>query len=92
MADAIAQLDAVIQVFERLGVKLRKERLGGTGGGLCTLRGERVLFIDLDADPATQLDRGLAALSTVPELDSMYLVPALRERIDHLRRPPGWPR
>ena len=69
MDDAIAQLNAVIDVFERLGANLRKERLGGSGGGLCLVRGERVLFIDLDADPATQLDRCLTALSTIPEID-----------------------
>ena len=85
MDDAVAQLNTVIDVFERLGANLRKERLGGSGGGLCLVRGERVLFIDLDADPATQLDRCLTALSTIPEIDSMYLVPALRERIDCLR-------
>lgn len=89
MVDTATQLDAVIQVFERLGVKLRKEHLGGNGGGLCTLRGERVVFIDLDADPPTHLDRCLAALSTMPELDSVYLIPALRERINRLRTPAG---
>ena len=86
MDDVIAQLNAVMDVFERLGVHLRKERLGGAGGGLCRVRGERVLFIDVDADAATQLDRSLIALSTVPEIDSVYLVPALRERIDCLKR------
>lgn len=85
MDDLSADLDAVIDVFARLGVDVRRERLGGAGGGLCTVRGERVLFVDLDADLATRLDRSLNALSTIPNLDSVYLVPAIRERIERLK-------
>lgn len=88
MDDPSAHLDAVIDVFTRLGIDVRKERLGGVGGGLCTLRGTKVLFVDLDADVATRLDRSLDALSTIPNLESVYLVPALRERIERLGSPP----
>jgi hypothetical protein len=84
--DAAAQLDAIVETFERLGIEVRKEQLGGGGGGLCRLRDRRVLFIDLDADAATQLDRSVAALAKVPEVDALYLSPELRERIDACRR------
>ena len=85
MDDPSARLDAVIDVFSRLGVSVRSERLGGSGGGLCRVRGETVLFVDVDADLATRLDRSLRALSTVPNLDTMYLVPAVRDEIERLR-------
>lgn len=86
MADFTAQLDEFIELCRRLGLEVRKEQLGGTGGGLCSVHGRRVLFIDLDADVATRLDRCLAALATVPEVDSIFITPALRERIDRLRQ------
>jgi hypothetical protein len=79
--DREAQLEAIIEVFGRLDIAVRLERLGGGGGGLCALRGQRVLFIDLDADVATRLDRSVGALASLPELDSVYLTPALREHI-----------
>ena len=85
MEDAGAHLDAVIDVFSRLEVSVRRERLGGDGGGLCTIRGKQVLFVDLDADLATRLDRSILALSTVPGLDTVYVVPAIRERIERIR-------
>ncbi len=80
-----AQLDTVVEVFDRLGIAVRWEHLGGTGGGLCRVRGEQVLFIDSDADPATRLERTIVALAAIPDSDSMYLIPAVRERVDRLR-------
>ena len=88
MDDPGAHLDAVIDVFSRLGVSVRRERLGGAGGGLCTISGKQVLFVDLDSDAATRLDQSILALSTVPGLDTVYVVPAVRERIERIRSSP----
>ena len=62
------------------------ERLGGEGGGLCTLRDKRVLFVDIDADVATRVERCLTALAEVPTVDSLYVMPALREQIEQRRK------
>ena len=79
--DLATQLDEMLEVFGRLGIPLRREQLGGAGGGLCTLRGQRVVFLDLDADLATQVERCTDALAALPEAEDIYLAPALRERI-----------
>ena len=86
MTDFAAQLDELIELCRRLDLEVRKDLLGGTGGGLCSVHGRRVLFIDLDADVATRLDGCLAAFATLPEVDSIFITPALRERIDRLRQ------
>ena len=83
--DATAQLDTIVRLFEQLGVEVRQERLGGSGGGLCRIRGKRVVFVDLDADAATRLDHCVAALATVPEAATVYISPELREWVDNLR-------
>jgi len=83
--DATAQLDTIVRLFEQLGVEVRQERLGGSGGGLCRIRGKRVVFVDLDADAATRLDRCVEALATVPEAAAVYISPELREWMDNLR-------
>jgi hypothetical protein len=80
--DATAQLDTVLQLFEQLGIEVRRERLGGSGGGLCKIRGQRVVFVDLDADTATKLDCCIEALAGVPEAASVYMAPDMRERMD----------
>jgi hypothetical protein len=43
------------------------------------------LFLDVDADVATQLSCGVSALAEIPEVDGIFLVPALRDQIDRLR-------
>ncbi|MEK7756117.1 MAG: hypothetical protein AAB385_02785 [Planctomycetota bacterium] len=83
--DATAQLDTIVRLFEQLGVEVRQERLGGSGGGLCRIRGRRVAFIDLDAVAATRLDQCVTALATVPEAAAVYISPELREWMDKLR-------
>ena len=83
--DATAQLDTIVRLFEQLGVEVRQERLGGSGGGLCRIRGRRVVFIDLDADAATRLDRSIEALAAVPEAAAVYVNQELRERMDRFR-------
>lgn len=85
MSEMASQLDVVLDVLERMNVELREEHLGGSGGGLCKLRGRHVLFVDLDADAATRLDQGLQALADLPGSDAHFLPPVLRDRIDRLR-------
>lgn len=83
--DALAQFDTVLELFAKLGVETRREHLGGEGGGLCWLRGKPVVFVDLDADIATKLSRCVHALADMPEIEAMYLPPALREQVETLR-------
>ncbi len=83
--DIPGQIEEVTGILERVGVQPRRERLGGNGGGLCRLKGRRVLFVDLDADAATQLEGCLRALGSLAEADQMFLPPHIREGIDRVR-------
>lgn len=84
--DTVGQLDAILDLFERLGIDVRREQLGGAGGSLCRIHGKQIVFLDLDADVATQVDRCLDALSGIPGVDTVYIPPELRERLDERRR------
>jgi len=80
--DAAQRLDDVFELARRLEVEVRAERLGGDSGGLCVLRGRRVLFVDLDADPLVRLDRCVEAMRSLPGIEGVYVPPALRELFD----------
>ena len=84
--DPMPQLDTLVELFGRLGIPVRREPLGGDGGGLCTMRGQRVLFVDTAADEVTQRECCLRALAQVPEADAMYLSPSLREAIERIKQ------
>ena len=63
-----------------LGYSVRQEWLDGEGGGVCILRGERILFVDLSQNINDQLDIVLDVLRQDPAMD--LLDPTLLGRLD----------
>ena len=84
--DATTHIGDLVDLLERLGVEVRREHLGGGGGGICTIRDRRTAFFDLDADPATQLERCVTDLADLPGLETLYVKPSLRELIEQARQ------
>jgi hypothetical protein len=80
------RLEQLLRVAEEIGLDVRAEPMGGEGGGLCKLRGQRVLFVDTSADLLTRYEVTLAAMAPLPELDDRYLVPELRADVDKQRK------
>jgi hypothetical protein len=79
------RLDLLISIAQELGWSVRREPLGGEGGGLCVIKGQRVLFIDTMADLETRYDRTLGALAAQSELEQRYIPPELREDLEKAR-------
>lgn len=84
--DLAARLEALCELAEEIGIEVRAEPMGGNGGGLCELRGRRVLFVDTAADLATRYDHTLAALAPLTELDQRYLAPEMRDDLERQRK------
>ncbi len=83
---ASSHLDGLLEVLGKLAVDVRRESLGGAGGGLCRMKGRMLFFLDLDADQATQIESAAKALAVVPGIDDLFVPPQLRELIDAQRR------
>jgi hypothetical protein len=79
-------LSAILELATRLGIEVRREPLGGTGGGLCRLKDRRVLFVDTMADLATQCDRSLGGLARLAQVDDAFVIPELRDEIERRRK------
>lgn len=84
--DLGGRLEALLELAEQIGIEIRVESMGGSGGGMCRLKGRHVLFVDTAADLATRYDRALAALAGVEGLEGHYLVPEVREDLERQRR------
>lgn len=80
-------LEDLLELAERAGVKIRSEDLAGRGGGLCWIRGQPVLFDDTSEDYLSRLDRALDAIAQLPGIEALFVPPAVREALD--RRRPG---
>lgn len=79
------RMESLLAVAEAVGIEVRAEPMGGAGGGLCKLRGRRVLFVDLSADLLTRYERTLGALAPLNEIDAHFLPPLVRQDVEKQR-------
>jgi hypothetical protein len=75
-------MEAAIRVATAQGYRLRREPLAGQGGGACTIRGEKWLFLDVTADYHEQLEVLLAALRADRPRETNALPAALLELLE----------
>jgi hypothetical protein len=78
-------LDHALTVAQSLGIKVRQDWLGGANGGICEIKGQRYLFLDVTSSPPEQLDRVLNALQNEPRLAQAEIPSDLR-RLLRIRR------
>jgi hypothetical protein len=74
-------LDELLELLEAQGVTVRKESLGGRGGGLARVRGQRLFFVDSDADSTETAARCAEAVADLVDIEAVYLRPDVREFI-----------
>lgn len=76
------RLEALLAAAEKIDVTIRQEHLAGHGGGLCVIKGQRVLFVDLALDVQARYELTVAAMSGVAELENVFLPPEVRDDLD----------
>jgi len=73
-------LEHALDLAKQLGYTVRHECLGGRGGG-CELKGQKLLFLDLDLGPNEQLEQVADALAREPDIASLTMPTELREML-----------
>jgi hypothetical protein len=77
-------LEELLALLETNGVTVRSEPLGGEGGGLCTIKGRRVLFVDTEAPSIVTAAICAQSLPKVADIEEIYIKPQVRQFIaDH---------
>jgi hypothetical protein len=87
--DAQQLFDELVLVAERLGVEVRVEPFetpATMGGGLCLVRGEKLVLIDRNATVPDRL-AGLARAVSELESEAVYMAPEARELIERVQDP-----
>ncbi|MFA5866289.1 MAG: hypothetical protein WC975_16580 [Phycisphaerae bacterium] len=80
------KLAALLEACSKLSLEVRPDRLGGSGGGICKLKGKSIVFIDLDAEPETRYERLVIDLAGFPQIDDLYLLPEIRTDMEKVRK------
>jgi hypothetical protein len=74
----------LLALAERLDVEVRHVRYEGDGG-LCVMRGRRVLMVNDLIDLPDRVDGIARALAGLPSLDDVFVPPAVREVLEGRR-------
>lgn len=78
-------LELALQAVQGAGYRIRRDLLAGQGGGACTIRGQKWLFLDLGTDCTEQLGEVLEILREDPVMDTMKLPDELTILLDRRR-------
>ncbi len=75
-------LEELLILLDGNGVIIRNEPLGGSGGGLCTVKGEQIFFVDTQAASAEVAALCAEAASKVVDIEKIYIKPEVRRFIE----------
>ena len=75
-------LEELLALLEANGVAIRNEPLGGSGGGLCTVKGKQIFFVDTQAPSAEVAALCAAAVARVTDIEKLYIRPQIRQFIE----------
>ena len=76
-------LEELLALLEANSVTIRNEPLAGSGGGLCTIKGEPIFFVDTQAQSAEVAALCAEAVSKVVDIDNIYIRPEVRQFIEN---------
>jgi hypothetical protein len=75
-------VEELLTLLEANGVSIRNEPLGGSGGGLCTVKGQSIFFVDTQAQSADIAPICAEAVSKVADIEKLYIKPEVRQFIE----------
>ncbi len=79
-------LEELLTLLEANGAAIRKEPLGGSGGGLCTVKGQSIFFVDTQAPSAEVAAKCSEAVSKTINIEQIYIKPEVRQFIENNSR------
>ncbi len=75
-------LQELLALLEANGVSIRSEPLGGNGGGLCTVKGKYIFFLDTQAPSVASAMLCAEAVPKVADIEQIYIKPQIRQFIE----------
>ena len=76
-------LEGLLALLESNGVTVRSEPLAGSGGGLCTVKGEPIFFVDTQASSVDVAVLCAEAVRKLVDIERIYIKPEVRQFIEN---------
>jgi hypothetical protein len=76
-------LEELLHLLGAAGVTIRNEPLGGSGGGLCTVKGQTLFFVDTQAPSAEVAGLCAEAVTKLMDVETIYIKPEVRQYIEN---------
>ena len=76
-------LEELLSLLEANSVTVRTEPLGGGGGGLCTVKGQLLFFVDTQAPSGEVAALCAEAVSRIVDIENVYIRPEIRQFIEN---------
>ena len=77
--DDLVLLEELVFILEKNGVRIRREAMGGNGGGLCVISAKQVCFVDTEAGTLNNAARCAEAVNNIIDIENIYVRPVVRE-------------
>jgi hypothetical protein len=75
-------LEELLALLEGNGVSIRHESLAGGAGGLCTVKGQHIFFVDTQSSSVDVAALAAEAVAKLVDIESIYLRPEIRQFIE----------
>jgi len=77
-----AILDELLALLESNGIEVRSEPLGGAAGGLCTIKGKQIFFVDTEATTRTNAETCAEAVAGTVNIEKIFIKPQIRRFVE----------
>ncbi len=75
-------LQELLSLLESNGIAIRAEHIAGGGGGLCSVKHERIFFVDKDISVGESIEIAAKAVRQLVDIEAVYLRPQIRAVIE----------
>ena len=74
--------EELVVILEENGVRVRREAMGGGGGGMCKVADKDVCFVDTEAAVVNNAVCCAHAVNKVVDIEMIYIRPIVREFLE----------
>jgi hypothetical protein len=89
--DTRAILEELLSLLDLSGVQIRREAMGGGGGGMCVIKERKIFFMDIDCPVIEMTVIASHSVNELLDIESIYIRPQVRQYLEKYAETPSAP-